>query len=84
MVGYMSGSKRARNTPSIVSRGNVCGGPKKGGLAPRVGRGSQFTFRAIQFRATSSVPFSLTCPANFRNNPGGQASGGVGRMFRFY
>ena len=33
----MSGSKAARNQASIVNRQNVCGGPKKAGLAPRVG-----------------------------------------------
>ncbi len=34
---YMSGSKASRNAASIVNRTNVCGGPKKSGLAPRVG-----------------------------------------------
>lgn len=34
---YMSGSKASRNQASIVNRQNVCGGPKKAGLAPRVG-----------------------------------------------
>jgi hypothetical protein len=34
---YMSGSKSARNAASIVNRTNVCGGPAKAGLAPRVG-----------------------------------------------
>ena len=34
---YMSGSKSARNSASIVNRTNVCGGPKKAGIAPRVG-----------------------------------------------
>ena len=34
---YMSGSKASRNQASIVNRTNVCGGPKKAGLAPRVG-----------------------------------------------
>lgn len=33
----MSGSKASRNQASIVNRQNVCGGPKKAGLAPRVG-----------------------------------------------
>jgi len=33
----MSGSKASRNQASIVNRTNVCGGNKKGGLAPRVG-----------------------------------------------
>ena len=34
---YLSGSKAARNQASIVNRTNVCGGNKKGGLAPSVG-----------------------------------------------
>ena len=33
---YMSGSKMSRNAASIVNRAN-CGGPKKAGIAPRVG-----------------------------------------------
>lgn len=33
----MSGSRRARNQQSIANRTNVCGGPKKSGIAPRVG-----------------------------------------------
>jgi len=34
---YMSGSKAARNSASLVNRTNVCGGVKKAGLAPTVG-----------------------------------------------
>ena len=34
---YMSGGKSARNAASIVNRTNVCGGPKKAGLAPSSG-----------------------------------------------
>ena len=34
---YMSGSKASRNAASIVNRTNVCGGPKKAGIAPRIG-----------------------------------------------
>lgn len=34
---YMGGSKASRNAASIVNRTNVCGGNKKGGLAPSVG-----------------------------------------------
>ena len=33
----MSAGKAARNQSSLVNRTNVCGGPKKAGLAPRVG-----------------------------------------------
>jgi hypothetical protein len=76
----MSGSKRARNSASLVNRTNVCGGPKKGGLGPSVGVGNIFTMRAIQRRATSSVVFSLTCPASYKNYRGGCGVGGIGRM----
>ena len=34
---YMSGSRSARNQASIVNRTNVCGGNKKGGIAPSIG-----------------------------------------------
>ena len=34
---YMGGSKAARNAASICNRTNVCGGPKKAGIAPTVG-----------------------------------------------
>ena len=34
---YMSGSRSARNQSSIVNRTNVCGGNKKGGIAPSIG-----------------------------------------------
>ena len=34
---YMGGSKASRNAASICNRTNVCGGNKKGGLAPSVG-----------------------------------------------
>lgn len=33
----MNASKAARNSASIVNRTNVCGGPKKGGLSPKIG-----------------------------------------------
>ena len=33
----MSAGKSARNQASIVNRTNVCGGPKKAGIAPSVG-----------------------------------------------
>jgi len=33
----MSGSRASRNAASICNRTNVCGGPKKAGIAPRVG-----------------------------------------------
>jgi hypothetical protein len=33
----MNSAKAARNQSSLVNRTNVCGGPKKAGLAPRIG-----------------------------------------------
>ena len=33
----MSAGKSARNQASIVNRTNTCGGPKKAGIAPRIG-----------------------------------------------
>ena len=37
-VGYMSGSKRAKNVPSITNNTCILGGPKKGGLVTMQGR----------------------------------------------
>ena len=33
----MNAGKAARNAASIINRTNVCGGPAKAGIAPRVG-----------------------------------------------
>ena len=33
----MSAGKAARSQAKIVTRTNVCGGPKKAGIAPRIG-----------------------------------------------
>ena len=33
----VNAGKMARNAASIVNRQNICGGPKKGGLVPRIG-----------------------------------------------
>jgi hypothetical protein len=49
---YMSGSRNARNQASIIVRTNVCGGPKKAGIAPRVGW------------FLSSQPYLLRAPQN--------------------
>lgn len=88
MPGYMSGSKRARQTASITNR-PTCGGSKKGGLIPRVGRGSAMTSIAMRIRGPTTVAApgyvrscsQLPTTSIWRNNPGGAASGGVGRMF---
>jgi hypothetical protein len=51
---YYSGSKAARNAASIVNRQNTCGGPKKAGLAPRVG--FYLTNNPMLIGAPQSVP----------------------------
>ena len=33
----MNAAKTARNQASLVNRTNTCGGPKKAGIAPRIG-----------------------------------------------
>jgi len=55
----MSGGKSARNQASIVNRTNTCGGPKKAGLAPRVGwfmSSQPFLLRAPQTIPLFCVP----------------------------
>lgn len=51
---YMSGSRNARNSASIVNRTNVCGGSKKAGLAPRVGW--YLTSNVNLMRAPQTIP----------------------------
>lgn len=82
MPGYMSGSKRARQTASITNIA-TCGGLKKGGLIPRVGRGSSMTSTAMRIRGPTTSVYVRSCTQfpGWNNNPGGAASGGVGRMF---
>ena len=49
-VGYMSGSRRAKNIPSITNNTCILGGPKKGGLVTMQGRNSNLR-NAITTRA---------------------------------
>ena len=56
----MSGSRSARNQASIVNRTNVCGGPKKAGIAPRIGFFMQNN--PILKRAPQTIP--LRCIPN--------------------
>ena len=56
----MSGGRMARHQSSIVARTNVCGGPKKAGIAPRVGWFMQNNPRLR--RAPQRVP--LVCIPN--------------------
>ena len=75
-------SKRARNSDSLMNKKN-CGGNKKAGLAPRATGPTEF--RNVAFNIWPTVNFkiskgNLPCPENYRNNPGGQCSGGVGAL----
>ena len=57
---YFSGSRSARLAASICNRTNVCGGPKKAGIAPRVG--FYLTSNVYLTGAPQSVP--LVCIPN--------------------
>lgn len=58
---YMSGSKASRNAASIVNRTNVCGGIKKGGLAPSVG---WYLSSNPNLIGASNTQFGLMCIPN--------------------
>jgi hypothetical protein len=61
---YMSGSRSARNQASIINRTNVCGGPKKGGLAPSIGPyGSN-----LPLYGATQTQFGLVCTGNYTNS----------------
>jgi hypothetical protein len=61
---YMSGSRSARNQASIVNRTNVCGGSKKGGLAPTIGT---FISSNPNLIRGTNTQFGLVCTGNFSN-----------------
>ena len=78
-------SGATRNLASIVNRTNNCGGNKKAGLGPTVGMPAPFAFRAVRHRGVTvkvskAVANPGECPIDYKNNPGGQCSGGAGRM----
>jgi hypothetical protein len=54
MVGYMQGSKKARNTPSISNKTSVFG--IMGGLAPRTGLSNTATYRHILIKGGRGLP----------------------------
>jgi hypothetical protein len=54
MVGYMQGSKHARNTPSISNKTSVFG--IMGGLAPRVGVRDVAAYRHILIKGGKGLP----------------------------
>jgi hypothetical protein len=76
MVGYMQGSKKARNTPSLSNQ-YTAGGPKKQGGASSVGHESPY-LQYIQKRATSdpSKPYVFARYVSTFT--------GVGNMYRRY
>ena len=61
---YMSGSRNARNSASIVNRTNVCGGNKKAGLAPSVGN---FISSNPSLIGAVNTQYGLLCIGNFSN-----------------
>lgn len=68
MINYkmvlMNSSKSARNQASIVNRTNVCGGPKKAGLAPSVGL---FLSSNPNLIGATNTQYGLVCTGNFTN-----------------
>jgi hypothetical protein len=57
----MSGGKAARNQASIVNRTNICGGMKKGGLAPSIGT---FISSNPNLIGATNTQFGLFCKPN--------------------
>ena len=58
----MNASKAARHEASIITRTNVCGGPKKAGIAPSIGWFMD-SWRGQLPRAPQSLP--LLCVPNY-------------------
>ena len=86
MVGYMQGSKKARNTPSIANKTSIFG--IMGGLAPRIGTSNVGTYRHLQIKGSRGLPQLYGKPIDYQQkylkankllsvNPLG--SGGVGK-----
>ena len=61
---YMSGNRNSRNQSSIVNRTNVCGGVKKGGLAPSIGN---FISSNPNLIGATNTQYGLLCIGNFSN-----------------
>ena len=61
---YMSGSRMARNTASIVNRPNCGGSAKKGGLAPTVGAYISSNPNLI---GATNTQYGLVCIGNYSN-----------------
>jgi|DEB0MinimDraft_10_1074344.scaffolds.fasta_scaffold63895_3 hypothetical protein len=94
-VGYMQGSKRARNTPSIANQTSIFG--IMGGLAPRVGLSDTAVYRHQIIKGSRGDPWQFL-PQYYRNPTAQQnymrqnlilsvnplASGGVGKKVLLY
>jgi hypothetical protein len=57
----MNAGRSARNQASIVNRTNICGGVKKGGLAPTIGN---FLSSNPNLIGATNTMFGLTCKPN--------------------
>ncbi len=60
----MNASRSARNSASIVNRTNVCGGNKKGGLAPSIGN---FISSNPNLIGATNTQYGILCIGNFSN-----------------
>ncbi len=60
----LNAAKAARNQASLVNRTNVCGGNKKGGLAPTVGL---FLSSNPNLIGATNTQYGLICMGNFTN-----------------
>lgn len=91
MVGYMSGNKKARSTPSITNNTKIFG--LMGGLAPRVGTSDVAVYRHKIIKGGRCLPqlngktpeeqqYYMKVNKLLSVNPAG--SGGVGKMSNSY
>ena len=83
LTGYLSGTRRARNSPSLT-RHNQCGGEKKQGLAPssgffREGMRSKNIFRC-NGRLANRLCFTKCSDMPITKHP---MLGGIGRKTKF-
>jgi hypothetical protein len=60
----MNSAKAARNQASLINRTNICGGSKKGGLAPRIGFYLSSNPNLI---GATNTQYGLVCTGNFTN-----------------
>ena len=60
-----NGPKVVRNQSSLVNRTNVCGGSKKGGLAPSVGA---YVSSNPNMIGATNTQYGLVCTGNFTNS----------------